>query len=219
MRKRLFIITFLCLFSCHDIKEVVDISGDTVNLLAPTSDAVITNAEVIFTWDALAEATGYKLQIATPSFGNASQIVTDSLVTATTFSKTLVSGNYEWRLRAENSGYQTPYFSHVFSVDLVNDPIDISNETVVITSPANNATLNTSDTIDFSWEAVQGAEEYVIEIVTPDFNNPTQTIEDTTISDTTISKSNLVSGNYQWRVKAKNTGFETNYTTQSFTIQ
>ncbi len=203
---------------CEHITEVEDISDKIVVGLAPQNNTIVTDRDVVFTWDTVEDAENYKLQIATPNFANAAQIVTDSTMAVTSFTKTLSSGNYEWRVRAENSGYVTAYSSYEFILS-ESPPKDISNETIAITAPANNATFSTTDTINFSWETLEDADKYVFQIATPDFDNPTEVIEDEIITETSFSKSNMTEGSYQWRVKAKNAGYETEYTVQSFTIQ
>ncbi len=216
MKRILFLLT-LSFFTCDAIIEVDDISNANVTVLAPVDEAIVTDANITFSWEAVEDAEQYKLQIATPSFQDATQIITDSLVVKNTFSTSLNSGNYEWRIRAENSGYATIYATQKFKVS-TDPPLDISGETVVITSPADNASFSTTDTINFSWNAINGADEYTIEIVTPNFENPTTTITNETLTETSTSKSNLSAGNYQWRVKAKNVIYGTVYTIQNFTI-
>ncbi|MCB4797232.1 fibronectin type III domain-containing protein [Neotamlana laminarinivorans] len=211
------IIIFVCI-SCDDIIEVSDISNQRVNILAPKSGTVIETTTVNFSWEAIIEAESYNLQIATPSFSNAQQILLDSLVTTTSFEHQLDYGDYQWRVRAENSAYQTAYTEQSFSVD-ANLDTDISEEEVVLLSPADNVSYGTTDTINFSWETVQGADEYVFQIATPNFDSATEIIENQTQTSLSFTASNLSEGSYQWRVKAVNTDFETLYTTYSFTIE
>ncbi|MEP5339998.1 MAG: hypothetical protein ABJL44_18450 [Algibacter sp.] len=219
MKQTIIVLSLICcLFSCEYITEVVDISEKNVSVLAPLNESIINSNEVIFTWDTLEDAEQYKIQIAQPSFLEATQIALDSTVTTTTFSKTLQPGPYEWRLRAENSDYQTVYKTFGFYVD-AGTIVDISNTEIVLLVPNNNATFTTTDAIDFSWEAIEGATAYVFEMAIPDFDNPTETIEDETITETNLSVSNLAVGNYQWRVKAENLIYETVYTTQSLIIE
>lgn len=217
MRNTIFLIGFaFCLTACEDIVGVTDISKENITILAPVEGVTVTDAKVTFNWEALDEVTHYNIQIATPAFKTATQIITDSTLALTSFSKALTSGNYEWRVRAENSGYKTSYTTQKFII--ATNTVDISNKVLVITSPNNNATFTTTDTITIEWEAIEGAEEYQIQIVTPDFDNPTKTINDETITSTNLSISNLEKNTYKCRVKAKNVGFETGYTDISFTV-
>ncbi len=211
------ILTLLLILGCDDILEVVDITNETVSVLAPVNDVTITDTEVTFTWSPVADAESYNVQIATPSFEAAAQIVTDSILSKTSMSHALTSGNYEWRVRAENSNYATAYATQKFTL-LSPDLVDISSETVVISAPANEATFLTTDTINFTWNTNEGADEYDIEIATPDFQNPTETIAQETLTTTEFSVSNLSKNDYKCRIKAKNFGYETAYTEIGFTV-
>ncbi|SFZ93399.1 hypothetical protein SAMN05428642_103111 [Flaviramulus basaltis] len=103
--------------ACDDIIEVVDISNKSVSILAPTENSAIDITLVTFSWNPVEDAESYHLQIATPSFENAIQILEDTLITKKNFTKTLEAANYQWRIRGENSNYQTPYVTTGFSVE------------------------------------------------------------------------------------------------------
>jgi len=105
----------LSIAACEYITEVENISEKTVTVLAPKNDTVIDSI-AIFTWEALDDAENYHVQVAKPSFENASQIVVDTLVVKTSYSKALTTGSYEWRVNAENSEYKTVYSTQNFSV-------------------------------------------------------------------------------------------------------
>jgi hypothetical protein len=115
--KKLLCVFIVFTYGCSDIIEVEDISNKTVSILAPTNEAVLNSTTITFTWNSLEDAEAYKLQIATPSFENATQIVLDSTLTVTSFSRILENGNYQWRIRAENSGYQTSYSTQNFTIE------------------------------------------------------------------------------------------------------
>lgn len=103
--------------SCEDIIEVPDISQKVVMVLAPTEDFVINETNINFSWNTVEDADTYKLQIATPNFEAATQIVLDTTTTNTNFTKILDVGSYQWRVRAENSDYQTNYTTQSFTVE------------------------------------------------------------------------------------------------------
>lgn len=212
----LFILSVI-LLNCDDIIDEVDITNDTISILAPTDGITLTDTNVTFSWSPVDGADMYKLQIATPDFANATGIILDSTITNTAFIQSLNSGDYEWRIRGENTNYQTPFTTQSLTIN-ESDPIDISNEQVVLLAPANGTSFTITDTINFSWDAVTNADNYVIQIATPDFANATEIIENETVNATSFSVSNLASQSYEWRVKATNTNFETPYTTQNFTV-
>lgn len=106
-----------CLVSCDDIIEVEDISDKEVFILAPSNNVVLNSTDIIFTWEALKDAETYHLQIATPTFENAQQIVKDTVLVETRFSTTLDFKAYQWRVRGENSDYATSYNVNSFSIE------------------------------------------------------------------------------------------------------
>jgi hypothetical protein len=119
MMKRILLVLSLLIIvtACEDIIEVEDISDDSVTLLAPTNEAILSITNLTFTWQAIEDAESYHIQIATPSFSEALQIVTDSTIVNTSFSTNLETNSYQWRVRAENSGYQTLYTTQSFTIE------------------------------------------------------------------------------------------------------
>ncbi|MFY0602960.1 MAG: hypothetical protein JXQ93_03355 [Flavobacteriaceae bacterium] len=93
---------------------------------------------------------------------------------------------------------------------------DISNKQVVVLAPTEDAQL-TAGTISFSWQLLEEASSYRIQVATPDFNNATQVVLDTSVTDNTTSVV-LTPGTYQWRISASNTEYTTNNTTINFTV-
>jgi len=108
---------FSLIYSCSDITEVEDISNESVLILAPTNNSILIQNDITFSWNAIEDSDNYRIQISTPNFENATQILVDSMVTATNLSKVLSVGDYEWRVRAENSEYKTQYTTQSFSIE------------------------------------------------------------------------------------------------------
>lgn len=219
MRKLYFIVSlFFIIVGCDDILMVEDFSDETVSVLAPAEGATLTTTSVTFSWNGVVDAEQYRLEIATPSFENASQLVMDSIVMTTNFTSILEANDYQWRVRAENIGYATPYTTQSFRVD-TSEQIDITNETVVLLAPADGVMFSTADTIQFTWDPVAGADTYTIQIASPDFGNAIAIMENETTTNSNYSVSSLESGDYEWRVKASNSNYDTDFTTQSFTVE
>ena len=218
MKNLILIVLLVLTISCEDIIGVEDISQKTVTALAPTNNSVLSNANVTFSWESLKDAEHYRLQISTPTFGEATQIVVDSLVSSTSFLKELTPNAYQWRVRAENSGYTTAFSTQSFLVESTED-VDISETTVVLLAPADAVSFGTTDTINFSWDPVSDAESYTFQIAIPNFENATEIIKNEITVATTFSVSNLAVNSYEWRVRALNPSFQTNYTTQKFTVE
>ncbi len=114
----LFLLLFL-IISCQEIINEENISNDTIQLLAPTNDAILaTKQKISFNWEFLSGATNYQLQIATPNFAAANQIVLDTLIGGNDFAvDSLAAKSYEWRVKGFNSAFETAYTSNAFSVE------------------------------------------------------------------------------------------------------
>ena len=86
---------------------------------------------------------------------------------------------------------------------------DIEQQQLVVLSPLNNYHSQTKN-IDFIWAEVEGADEYKVKIVTPNFGNPTKIVLDTVINTTNFTKIFKLVGDFQWSLQAQNHGYETN---------
>lgn len=124
MRKTILLSFFLIgLFSCEELLEVSDISDAQVTLLAPSDQSIVTQENVSFSWDGVAEAESYLVQIAQPNFSNATQLVLDSVIVidssfvGTRVSKILSNNSYEWRVKALNSDFETEFTQSGFEVN------------------------------------------------------------------------------------------------------
>lgn len=113
----LFLLLFFLMTSCEEIVNEEDITNDTILILAPTKDAVLTSGDISFNWELLNGADSYQLQIATPNFTIASQIALDTVIGKTNFTKALEVGSYEWRVKGMNSAFETVYTVNAFTVE------------------------------------------------------------------------------------------------------
>jgi len=113
----LVIILFIGITGCEDLIEEVDITNETVRILAPVNQVTLNTGDVLFSWEGVDQADSYHLQIAMPNFENAQQILADTNVVGTQFFKELEPNEYQWRIRAENSAYFTNYTLSNFSVE------------------------------------------------------------------------------------------------------
>ncbi len=118
MKQLVFFIGMLFLYSsCEDIITVPDISQETVHILAPVDGTVLSNTDTTFSWETVDDAEKYTIQIARPNFVSANQILIDSTLANTTFTTTLEANEYEWRVKAQNTAYETAYTTQSFSVE------------------------------------------------------------------------------------------------------
>lgn len=153
--------------ACGDILEEPDISNSQVEVFAPLDNTVLTTNAVNFNWDVVLDARSYRVQVAQPDFENTQQLVLDSVIALdslgnvpTTVQQTLLNGNYAWRVKAINGGFETAYTTQNFQVD--GDPeVDTTPpSTPNLTAPA-NGTNQSAAVVDFSWnrEDVSGTAE------------------------------------------------------------
>ncbi len=119
MKNIIALIIIISTFSCEEIINEQNITNDAIQLIAPSENVLLkTNKKIVFNWEALNGATAYKLQITTPNFSNATQLLTDTLVQRTDFSiESLPISAYEWRVKAINSAYETVFTTNGFIVE------------------------------------------------------------------------------------------------------
>jgi hypothetical protein len=100
---------------------------------------------------------------------------------------------------------------------------DISGEKVTLLAPA-DSTVVLQANVNFTWNEVFEATSYHVQVAQPSFLAASQIVVDTLVAlDSTYVGSRfsktLLDNGYEWRVRALNSAFETEYTTHSFTVQ
>jgi hypothetical protein len=123
MKKRYFFILFLVFIGCEAV-FVEDISNESVILLAPSESSTVSSGDITFRWQLVDQAELYSIQIVSPSFENVNQFVLDTVVspvdsiqTSRSLTQDLDLGNYQWRVKALNSEYETQYSTVSFTVN------------------------------------------------------------------------------------------------------
>lgn len=182
-------------WACSDFLEE-DIEDDFLVLLGPGEGVSTETQSPTFWWDELKDATHYRLQIARPNFTDMEALELDTLITSTKFSHTLFPSDFEWRVRAENSGYQTAYTTRTLTV-LV--PTDITKQKVVLSSPAANAATNNKN-FDFTWETLSIAHNYTFEVKKDNWEG--ESVDDAVVTNKLKLSMELEEGKYVWGVLA-----------------
>lgn len=194
--------------SCEDILEETDITEKQVTVLAPLDGSTIADNQIRFNWQELEGADSYRIQVALPSFDNASQILMDSLVVRdsldqidTHFQLPLLNGNYQWRIKGLNSGFETPFALMDFIVN--GDPnVDLAPpNTPILVAPSDGTVQNETD-ITFSWsrEDVSGSTEKDSVYIFTDVG--LQNLEAKGLGANKTYTKTLTSNGYYWFVKA-----------------
>ncbi len=120
MNKNLLYAAVLILFfSCEQILEE-DIQKKEVELIIPANGIRLSIQNVGFLWEGIEGAESYRLQIANPDFNVPQTLLIDTLIRKKSFKHYLDIGRYEWRVRAENSVFQSKFSTFSFWVDSLN---------------------------------------------------------------------------------------------------
>lgn len=213
MKKLLLLTCTLYLFIACEAIFIEDISNEEVTIISPTEGSEFDKAIIKFNWNKLDNADQYHFQIAKPNFNATTQIVEDTLVEVAVFSKELPTGDYQWRVNAINSEFETNYVTSSFKIKAKN----ISTERISITTPLEASEID-KGVIDFTWNELENADRYHIQIAKPDFSINSNIFEDTFVETNTFEK-DLSEGDYECRIRAMNSDYETNYTTLRFTVK
>lgn len=211
MRIRLIIPAFIvCLFciSCEEILLEEDISNFGLQLLAPSPNTIVSSSNVSFQWTDVNGATGYQIQVATPRFSNAEQIVINEEVEENSFSRQLPVGEYEWRVRAINSEFATSYSLSSFKVE---NNEAFSSSQVVLFSPQDDFITNVTNQ-NLEWQEVDGATSYRIQVLENDV-----VIDEETTLDSNV-QINFPQGVLKWRVRAENDTQNTFYSGRNILV-
>ncbi len=196
------ILLLLSLNGCEDFIEK-NISKKTVNILTPGDGYNSSDLTIDFWWDKLEGAEQYKLQIVQPSFLSIQKFILDTILSDNHFAVSLISGQYEWRIKAINNGSETEYSYRTFSIDSI---ISLSSQTVILTSPLNGLESKNT-TVVFKWDAVISASNYRFRLIDSTSLN---IIVDTLLTGNSISRI-LSESVYKWMVRAENATSSTLY--------
>lgn len=220
----LIIILVFGLAGCDDILEVPEIDKEQITVLAPLEGSVINGNDVNFNWNALEDARSYKVEVAQPNFTNAAQIVLDSLVQEDTLGiiitkiqKTLLNGNYEWRVKGLNGGIETPFATNAFMVN-GDENIDLVPPNVPMLIAPADGTMQDETEVTFTWsrEDVPGtAEKDSIYIFT---DSELQNLEVKALGANKSHSTTLSSNTYFWFVKAFDAGGNESANSASFQL-
>lgn len=191
------VVSMICI-GCDEVFED-DLSEETVVVIAPTNGLSTSILSHTFWWEPVEDARGYNLTIVSPSFDNIERLIVDTNITGTKFNYTLFPDSFEWSIRAYNGSTTTDYFIYSLVIEQTND---LTEQMVVLRSPSNNTATN-EDTLVFQWYALPGAEYYMLEIKTPDWDGSPVIVPEV-IYGTTFSVTGIDDGDFHWGVRAYN---------------
>ncbi len=208
---KIYKVLVLCglLIGCSEWEEP-QIDGEQVYVLTPRDSLKTEVASQLFYWYGVEGATGYELQIVSPNFNRIDQLVLDTNIGGTKFQFTLNPGEYEWSIRAYNNSSSTAYTVHRLYID---STLNLNNQTVVLKSPSDNDTSNTSLKI-FQWQNLYNADSYRFELWKGSFGGDPVIFRDT--EKDTLAYDIPDEGRFVWRVRGENESSNTVYSNRTF---
>ena len=192
-----------CLFThCSEILSVPNISHERVEILSSSDEATVDELPVTLSWIGVQDASHCRIQIFTPSIEKSERILIDSILTNEFYTDSLLIGELEWRVRAENSSYQSPYSSRKLNVVIPS----ITTDKIVLLAPVEGVVQSDFETL-FSWNSLPNAVNYRIQIGKPNFDELEELVLDSIITNSSLAYKFEDAGRYQWRVRGENQGF------------
>jgi len=182
-------------------------SLDTPTLAAPSDQSTGVTREPTLTWNEVSRATTYFVEYSTNS-----DFSSKTEATVTTTSKNLssleYSTSYYWRVKAFDGSVYSDWST---ASRFTTESLSLSSPTLV--SPSNGAT-NVNTTVTLDWTAVTNATEYIVQYSSSsDFSSNTEY----TLTATEKEISGLdYNSTYYWRVKAKNGGTESSWSSTRY---
>jgi Fibronectin type III domain. len=169
-----------------------------VVLSAPADGATDQALTPSLSWQADAEATGYRLEVSTDDFATALHSY-EGAATSHTLDSLAHETTYSWRVRATNEAGDGQW-SESWSFTTQAAPITPVSQ-VVLSTPADGAT-DQALTPSLSWQADVEASGYRLEVSTDDFATALHSYEGAATSHTLDSLAYETT--YSWRVRATN---------------
>jgi len=138
------------------------LTEQTVSLISPGSSYLTNQNSILFKWSNLYSATGYRIQVDSNNFANATSIVSDQLIPGQQISfKFPKDQQYQWRVRAENTTEQSKWSTiNLVTFDSTPPPA------VVLNAPANDAIV--SAPVQLQWQAAAQAKNYRLNVYKSD---------------------------------------------------
>jgi hypothetical protein len=202
-----------------EVDESLDLTNQQILLSSPINNFTTNLNNFTLSWDDLAAADSYSIEIVNNSTG--STIVyqqSDIISTNIALNNTIImqDGNYSWKVKGVNTSSQTVFSSRSFSID-TNNPNQPQNSL-----PANNSMQNLNQTINFTWTIpsdsglIQSSISYVIEFALD--SSFSSIIQSSNVTGTTFSQIFTSSGDYYWRIVAKDAAGNIGIPSTSFKI-
>lgn len=193
------VILLLSILSCQDVLDL-DISNESVTLIAPGNGLVTDVQQHNFTWNEIDATSRYRLQIVQPKFSDIQFFIMDTVVVSQHFQTTLQDGDYEWTVAGINDNYESS--GDTFSLVITTDTASVlSNQMIQLVAPENGICIN-ENTMNFSWSSLTNADVYNFQIShSIDFST---ILDQENITENQLAYTFESEGTYYWQVRAEN---------------
>ncbi|MBF6652892.1 hypothetical protein C3B47_08305 [Flavobacterium columnare] len=208
----LFLFFAITIAACDDILEK-DITTDVINVVTPKEGHIVESNIVSFQWETLKGANKYRLQIEDKN----ALLIRDTLTSKTFLKLPLLPGNYKFKIRGENLGYESKYTT-LTSFE-IKSPTSLENQLVILKSPYSGFSTNKNN-LTLVWDPIKIAASYTLELY--DVTNSNVLLfskEGITASTYSLDSNNLkTDALYEWRVKAVNATSVTDFNKATFLL-
>ena len=177
-------------------------------LTSPAEGDTASNGEAVtFRWQAVAGANRYLLAVcATRPLGNPCTLIQEGgLVGVTQFTTAaLPEGTWYWSVRAIGVDEQIGWGDYAPARQLVVSPRRAAPGQPALTSPAEGTEVALGDSVTFRWQAVAGANRYLLAVcATRPLGNPCTLIQEGgLVGVTQFTTAALPEGTWYWSVRA-----------------
>ncbi|MBO7227073.1 MAG: hypothetical protein J6V33_05780, partial [Bacteroidales bacterium] len=179
-------------------------------ILKPVPNAVLNNgsASVTLEWNKITGVSSYEVNVTGPNSYSYST-TTNNNVTSTSLNITTLSGSgqYTWTVTPKDKDDNS-----LTSLASTSTFVVMEKECPTLIAPKDNAVLNSPSSIEFSWEAYTGANNYTLNIddattrITKNINadDANVTVNNNTVTYTYNPTTPLAAGVYTWKVVPNN---------------
>jgi hypothetical protein len=171
------------------------------SLKSPANNALSQATSLTLSWNSIALATAYRIQVSKDSAFTVGQIVKDTTRTDTTHALAGLDNatKYYWHVTAQTSGSWGAY-SPIWNFTTAIAPAAVPT----LLSPANNA-IDQLTALTLRWRVASGATSYHIQVSSDPTFASALIVDDSTLVDTLRALTSLpYNQQYYWRVSSKN---------------
>lgn len=191
----------------------VDPTPGIVSAATPDDEATGLNTEITFEWFTAPDALTYQIQVSqdgTFASVHSEETTADTVQTISGFD---YNSSYSWRVRGVHNNVNGEW-SEVRSFTVKEEELVPGSVTLVY--PVSEV-LQDEGTIEFTWQSVDNADEYEIEV--SDESNFSNILFSDQLAATERTFTGFEEKTYHWRVRAGNSAGWGGYTTATFEVE